>query len=124
MIENGMKVVQKYVDMAKYVYIILRNFPRSEKYTMAADIRQALWGAGKCLERASVVPGRNEKNRLLEQADMTISELKFLIRMGMELEFVPFEKYKNFCVMVTEVGKMLGGWLKFARQYNEPRSGS
>jgi hypothetical protein len=34
--DNGMKVVQKYMDMAKYVYIVLRNFPRSEKYTMAA----------------------------------------------------------------------------------------
>jgi four helix bundle protein len=111
-----MKVVQKYVDMAKYVYIVLRNFPRSEKYTMAADIRKALWGAGKLLERASVVPGRTEKLRLLEQADLTLSELKFLVRMGMEMEFVPLNKYQNFCGMVTEVGKMLGGWLKFARQ--------
>jgi hypothetical protein len=25
--DNSMKVVQKYVDMAKYVYIVLRNFP-------------------------------------------------------------------------------------------------
>jgi four helix bundle protein len=111
-----MKVVQKYVDMAKYVYIILRNYPRSEKYTLAADTRQALWGAGKLLERASLVPGRGEKLRLLEQADMHISELKFLIRMGMELEFVPLDKYGNFSGMVTEVGKMLGGWLKFVRQ--------
>jgi four helix bundle protein len=111
-----MKVVQKYVDMAKYVYIVLRNFPRSEKYTMAADIRRALWEAGRLLERAGLVPGRTEKLRLLEQADMTISELKFLIRMGMELEFVPLNKYRNFCGMVTEVGKMLGGWLKFVRQ--------
>ena len=47
---------------------------------------------------------------------MLISELKFLIRMGMELEFVPLNKYQNFCGMVMEVGKMLGGWLKYARQ--------
>ena len=116
MADNSMKVVQKYVDMAKYVYIILRNYPRSEKYTMAADTRQALWGAGKLLERASLVPVRTEKLRLLEQADMAISELKFLIRMGMELEFVPLNKYQNFCGMVMEVGKMLGGWIKYARQ--------
>jgi four helix bundle protein len=114
--DGGMKVVQKYVDMAKYTYIVLRNFPRSEKYTMAADIRKALWGAGILLERASVVPGKSEKLRLLEQADLTLSELKFLFRMGMELEFIPLNKYQNFCGMVTEVGKMLGGWLKFARQ--------
>jgi four helix bundle protein len=113
--DNSMKVTQKYVDMAKYVYIVLKSFPRSEKYTLAADIRQALWGAGRLLERASVIPGKIEKLRLLEQADMTITELKFLFRMGMEMEFVPLNKYQNFCGMVTEVGRMLGGWLKFVR---------
>lgn len=113
---EDMKVVQKYVDMAKYVYIVLRNFPRSEKYSLAADIRRSLWDAGTALERAGVVPAKSEKLRLLQQADIDLSELKFLVRMGMELEFVPFEKYKNFAGMVTEVGRMLGGWLKFVRQ--------
>ncbi|MDR2815766.1 MAG: diversity-generating retroelement protein Avd [Proteiniphilum sp.] len=111
-----MKVVQKYVDMAKYVYVIVRNFPRSEKYSLASDIRCVLWEAGTLLERASVVPAKPEKSRVLQQADMKLSELKFLVRMGMELEFVPFEKYKNFSMVVTEVGRMLGGWLKFVRQ--------
>jgi hypothetical protein len=36
--------------------------------------------------------------------------------MSMELQFVAFEKYKNFSGYVTEVGRMLGGWLKFVRQ--------
>jgi four helix bundle protein len=116
MAENSMKVVQKYIDMAKYVYIILRNFPRSEKYSLAADIRHDLWEVGTVLERASIVSARPEKLRLLQQADMKLSELKFLIRMGMELEFVPFDKYKNFSGYVVEVGRMLGGWLKFVRQ--------
>ena len=116
MADNSMKVVQKFVDMAKYVYIVLRNFPRSEKYSLATDIRRDLWEVGAMLERASVVPAKAEKFRLLQQADVKLSELKFLIRMGMELEFVPFDKYTNFSGMVTEVGRMLGCWLKFVRQ--------
>jgi four helix bundle protein len=111
-----MKVVQKFVDMAKYVYVVLRNFPKSEKYSLAADIRHILWEAGTMLERSSIVPSKQEKLRLLQQADMKLSELKFLVRMGMEMEFVSFEKYKNFSVMVVEIGRMLGGWLKFVRQ--------
>ncbi|MDR2741764.1 MAG: diversity-generating retroelement protein Avd [Treponema sp.] len=116
MADNSMKVVQKFVDMAKYVYVVLRNFPKSEKYSLAADIRHILWEAGTLLERASIVPSKPDKLRLLQQADMKLSELKFLVRMGTEMEFVPFEKYKNFSGMVTETGRMLGGWLKFVRQ--------
>jgi hypothetical protein len=78
----------------QYVYVVLYNFPKSEKYSLAADIRRILWEAGTLLERAGVVPSKPDKLRLLQQADMKLSELKFLMRMGMELEFVPFEKYK------------------------------
>jgi hypothetical protein len=41
-----MKVVQKFADTAKYVYVVSRNFPKSEKYSLAADIRRVLWDAG------------------------------------------------------------------------------
>lgn len=110
-----MKVVQKYVDMAKYVYVVLRNFPKSEKYTMAGDIRAALWEAGSLLNRASDVPNRTRKMAILEKADERLADLRFLVRMGMEMEFVPFAKYENFSKMVAEVGRMLGGWLKTTR---------
>jgi hypothetical protein len=113
--ENGMKVVQKYVDMAKYMNGVLRNFPKAEKYAMAADIRHALWEAGSLLNRASDIPSRARKLLLVERADERIGDLKFMVRLGMEMEFVSFEKYKNFSLMVTEVGRMLGGWLKNLR---------
>jgi hypothetical protein len=88
---EDLKVVQKYIDMAKYVYIVLRNFPKSEKYSLAADIRHSLWEAGTSLERASVVSAKPEKLRLLQQAATSLSQIKFLVRMGMELEFVSCE---------------------------------
>jgi hypothetical protein len=101
--------------MAKYMNGVLRNFPKAEKYAMAADIRHVLWEAGGLLNRAGEIPQKSRKLVLVEKADERISDLKFMVRMGMELEFVPFEKYKNFSLMITEVGRMLGGWLKNLR---------
>jgi four helix bundle protein len=115
MFDNGMKVVQKYVDLTKYVYVVLRNFPKSEKYTMAGDIRAALWEAGGCLNRASDVKYRPRKLAILEKADERLADLRFLVRIGMEMNFMPFAKYENFSEMVAEVGRMLGGWLKTTR---------
>jgi hypothetical protein len=116
-VDNGMKVVQKYVDMAKYLYVVLRNFPRAEKYAMAVEIRHALIEAGSLLNRAGDIPSRSGKLILVEKADERIGDLKFMVRFCMELgeEYVPFEKYRNFSLMVTEVGRMLGGWLKNLR---------
>ena len=39
---DDMKVIQKTIDMIKYAYLALAQFPKSEKYAMAADIKRCL----------------------------------------------------------------------------------
>ena len=113
---NGADTIQKFLDMVKYIYdCILKNCPRSEKYTYCADVRCSLWKIGGLLKRSSVV-SKAEKLRLLNNADDELSELRFMLEAGMELKLIPLQKYSQFCIKVTEVGKMLGGWIKYARQ--------
>jgi hypothetical protein len=110
MAEN-MKVYQKWEDMAKYLYIALRSYPKSEKFTIAADTRNALMLVGRYIYRANNVP-RQEKRKAIEAADIALVDLKLLIRMGMILEFLPIKKYEIASAQAVEIGKMLGGWLK------------
>ncbi|MDR1902876.1 MAG: four helix bundle protein, partial [Treponema sp.] len=50
-----MKVYQKWEDMAKYIYIALQSYPKSEKFTIAADTRNALMSLGRYIYRANNV---------------------------------------------------------------------
>jgi hypothetical protein len=112
--DASMKILEKYKDLAKYTYIVLRQYPKSEKYTIAADTRQALWDLGKNLKCASVAVNRGAKKRFVDQADGQRITLNFLIEMGVELKFVSVEKFGVFCEKSAEVGRMIGGWLKWA----------
>jgi hypothetical protein len=109
-----MKVYQKWEDMALYLYIALKSYPKSERFTLAADTAKMLWRIGTCITRANVIGNNNktEKRKSVEAADLAMVELKVLIRMGMRLEFLPLKKYEILCGQITEVGKMIGGWLK------------
>jgi four helix bundle protein len=109
-----MKVYQKWEDMAAYLYIALKSYPKSERFTLAADTSKALWRIGTNITRANAVGNNNktEKRKSVESADMALVELKVLIRMGMRLEFLPLKKYEILCAQITEVGKMIGGWIK------------
>jgi hypothetical protein len=109
-----MKILEKFKDLAKYTYIVLRQYPKSEKYTLGAAARQALWDMGKSLKRASIVPGKTAKRRLIEQADEQRAVLDFLVEMGLEMQFISMEKFGVFCGKSAEVGRMIGGWLKWA----------
>jgi hypothetical protein len=106
-----MKVYQKWEDMAKYLYIALQSYPKSERFTLAADTRQALMVLGRYIYRANSVP-KHEKRKAIEAADISLVDLKLLIRMGMVLGFMPMKKYEILSSQTTEIGKMLGGWLK------------
>jgi four helix bundle protein len=98
-----------------YLYIILQNCPRSEKYTYCADVRSRIWKIGGSLKGASVVYDRPEKLNKLQSADDNLSELRFMVEAGMELKFVHLKQYNQFCIQVSEVGKMLGGWIKYVK---------
>jgi len=112
MAEN-MKVYQKWEDMAKYVYKALQSYPKSEKFTIAADTRHALMLVGRHIYRANNV-SKMEKRKEIEQADIALVDLKLLMRLGMILEFMPLKKYELASSQAVEIGRMLGGWLKNA----------
>jgi hypothetical protein len=112
MAEN-MKVYQKWEDMAKYVYIALQSYPKSEKFTITADTRHALMLVGRYIHRANNV-AKLEKRKAIEQADLVPVDLKLLIRPGMVLGFMPIKKYEIAGAQAVEIGRMLGGWLKAA----------
>jgi four helix bundle protein len=109
-----MKILEKFKDLAKYTYIVLRQYPKSEKYSLGADTRRVLWDIGRNLKRASVVPNKTAKKRFIEQADEQRAELNFLVEMGTEMQFVSVEKFGVFSAKSAEVGRMIGGWLKWA----------
>jgi hypothetical protein len=108
---ESMKVYQKWEDMAKYLYVALQSYPKSEKFTIAADTRNALLLVGRYIYRANNV-AKSEKRKAIEQADIALVDLKLLIRLGMVLEFMPIKKYEIASAQTVEIGRMLGGWLK------------
>jgi four helix bundle protein len=110
-VAENMKVYQKWEDMAKYVYIALQSYPKSERYTLAAETRRAVVLVGRYIYRANNV-SKLEKRAMIEQADMALVDLKLLIRLGMVLGFMPIKKYEIASGQAVEIGRMLGGWLK------------
>jgi four helix bundle protein len=112
--ENTMKVYQKWEDMSEYMYICLKSYPKSERFTLAADTSKTLWRIGVNITRANSIGNakKEEKRRSIEAADYALVELKVLVRMGMKLKFLSIKKYEIMSGLITEVGKMIGGWLK------------
>ena len=104
-----MKILQKVFDMMEYGYLALAQFPKSEKFALATDIKHCM---NVMLERCIEAQKKYYKKSTLQEFDVENTKLKAYLRLSFNLVFLPPKKYEIWSAKVVEIGKMLGGWLK------------
>ena len=110
---DSLKILQKIFDMLQYAYPALAQYPKSEKFGIATDIKHIM---DEMLELTIEAQKKYFKKTTLQELDVCIAKLKAYIRLSFILKFLPVKKYEVWSAMVVEIGKMLGGWLKTVNQ--------
>jgi four helix bundle protein len=103
------KILQKTFDMIAFAYSVLAQFPKSEKYALAADIKRCM---DKLLELEIEAHKRYHKKTTLQNLDIELAKLRAYTRLAHELGFLLIKKYERWSAMNVEIGKMIGGWIK------------
>jgi len=109
---EDLKIKQKCEDMIQYAYIALRQFPKSEKFTLATDIKKSMF---KILELIIRCNKSRDKRKHLYAIDVELDILRSFVRLAKDLKFLPFKKYEVWSRHLDELGRMLGGWMKYIR---------
>lgn len=109
-VKIDLAIQQKIYDMMLYAYPILDNFPKSQKFSMVQDIKKSMDNILKL-----VITANKKKNKLptLEKLDVELASLRVYIRLAYDLQyFRGANNYMTFSKHLTEIGNMLGGWIK------------
>lgn len=106
---DDLKIRQKCEDMIQYGYIALRQFPKSEKFTLVAEIKLTMW---RLLRLIVVCNKRYFKKTTMTDLDAELDLLRSQVRISRELEFLPFKKYEVWSRHINEMGRMIGGWMR------------
>jgi len=108
-VKEDLKILQRCYDMIEYGYVALRQYPKSERHTLAAETKRSMYELLRLIIRANK---RYFKKTTLQDIDIEIDNLRYLIRLANSLGFLPFKQYENWSRKINEIGKMLGGWIK------------
>jgi hypothetical protein len=100
---------QKVEDMIDYGYVALRQFPKSERHVLSAEIRQCMWAILRCVVTCNLA---RDKRAALLQLDVELSVLRSFLRRAAQYEFLQFKKYEHWSKLNDEIGRMIGGWIK------------
>ena len=108
-------IQQKTEDMILYGNQALKQFPKSERYAMAGEIKQSMYTFYRLIITANL---KYYKKTTLQEADVELEVLRGFLKLAAtkELRYLPLSKYENWSRMVNEIGRMLGGWIKAMKQ--------
>lgn len=97
---------EKFEAVLQYIYVAVRQFPKHEKFALAADIKQTGWHIFRLMTEFI---RKTHKKTTLNQIDVELDVLRSQIRMAHEFKYLAFDKYKRLAESLTEVGRILGG---------------
>lgn len=107
--QQGFILRDKVEGLVAEIHKCLNRYPKCERHVLAAETRSA----GYRLLRSVISAGKvKEKRRWLDLADADIAVLNGMLRIGMQLEYLPFPNYERLVKQIDEVGKILGAWIK------------
>ncbi|MDQ7023985.1 MAG: diversity-generating retroelement protein Avd [Anaerolineae bacterium] len=86
------------------------RFPKHERFRLAKRIDDALFDFHACLVRAA----QTQTQEKLSEADNHLNLLRAYLRIGVELGYTTPKQYQYASEHTSELGKLLGGWMKKA----------
>ena len=88
-----------------------RKFPREERFRLAARIEQTIFSFHESLLYAAKT---SQSRNYLSKADAELDMLRTYLRFAVELGYTTPEQYAYIAEQTSEIGRLLGGWLKKA----------
>lgn len=100
---------QKIYDFLLYIYPIIGRYPKFEKFTLQTQTKNCVVDIQRAVIRGN--KSSTKKSHLYE-ADALLEELKMLIRLAHDLRYIPPRQYEVISKKVSEIGRLLGGFIK------------
>ena len=110
-VERGLILQQKWEDLSEYLFSsVLRDMPKSERFTLGTDIRSLIWEVESAMIQLSLRSGN--RWALLNLVDVKAKLLLSMIRLGIRIRAIPERRYEPTADKLVEIGKIVGGMKK------------
>ncbi len=113
-IQDEAPIVKLTVDLYKEIYGYLKIFPKKDQYLLGKRCEEYILLFMELILFA-VGLDKSRKLKVLEEANSKFDVLKVLFRMARELQLMDNKKYLSLETKAQEIGKQLGGWIRYQR---------
>lgn len=90
------------------------QFPKSQRFVVTQRLRGATLDFQEAIYDANARHGAKRLD-LLEHADACLNKMRLYLRLTYRWNWLGQGQYEHVSRMVSEIGKLLGGWIKQTR---------
>lgn len=96
-------------DFVAWLIPLTIKFPRQQRFVMAATLQREALRFQELLIEAAHQPDPVET---LNAADAELDKVRTHVRMSLDMGLMQSGQYEHAARLLTEIGNLLGGWLK------------
>lgn len=105
-------IVELMYDLNKWLLHKVGKFPRDQRLLLGQRLMHKSLDIQDELVAAALMGKGEDKARLLAAISLGLDQLRYLLRLACDSQCISRESW-HFCAKTaTEIGKMLGGWIK------------
>lgn len=98
---------KKIRDLKKYLGVMLRHYPRYEKFALSNEIRSNI----TAIQKLVIIAGKKyHKKTDLRDLDIEHEMLRQNILISFENKYINERKFEYVNKLVDEIGRLLGDW--------------
>ena len=117
MSEQSLKLIPNFEDYMQYMIEVILKLPRTEKFSIGTDYKKLMY---ETLENILYIEKIDKYKRLyyLNIIDTKINTQRILLRIMLKNKWIDPKKFKIAMDKIYEVGKILGGLIKYYGKNN------
>ena len=111
-------LIPKYEKYMQYMIEVIIKMPRTEKFNIKNEIKTVMY---KMLENILYINKVENNKRLyyLNLIDAELNTQRIMIRVMLKNKWIDEKKYKVSMELLYEIGKILGGLIKYYAKNNK-----
>ena len=116
--ENKLKLIPKSEKYIEYMLQIILKLPRTEKFSIGTEYKRAMY---EMTENILIISKIDNKNIIyyLNKIDASLNLQRIYLRIMNKNRWIDEKKFKIAMEQIYEIGKILGGLIKYYAQNNK-----
>ncbi len=113
--EQPTPIFTRTFDFVTWLLAATNHFPRSQRFVVTGRLLDAALDFQELLVDANACRGQARLGKLA-LADAELDKVRLYLRLAVRWGWLSAGQYQHAAGQVSEIGRLLGGWVKITRQ--------